>query len=790
MSVLRNLMAVGVSGAITLINVGPGTAVPSPIDSQDNSSNSNTTQPQEFKQNPQDSYPTAPIEAEANLDSFSPKATDSPEKTSDAVPLDLTLDKNPQKGQQISVSTSELPHQNPATSVSPSMESRVAAQGSLPLEILTSTFKQNPTKSQPMAASSHRLIENFSTPKSSGVSESPTPVFKQNPTKTPEQSVSPSTASTVAPTTSEQPTVTQPSATSTSNTTGSGDSTQTPTPSQTPNFNLPHPLSNHSLSAESNTPLQVETALPNASTQAATLTSPLLPSSDRGKQSQPTQLAQVSTPALTVPDLTPPTTPFPPPTPNGTLQTNPPAILFPSPNPLYRPTLPDQVNIEETVPVTLQQAIDLAIRNNENVSIAQLQVEQNLAALRETQADLYPSLIFRSSFGRTVSALQDLQVRARNRAIRVQRFNNPEQADQLPFQTFYGSFSFDNSLQLQYDLGINGLRGSRIRASEEQLRIFELRLETAIEEVRFDVARAYYNLQEADAAVEIQAAAVRNSQKSLEDAEALERAGVGTRFEVLQARVTLANAQQDLTNSRRNQLQSRRELAAILNIDENSNLLAADPIALAGAWDLTLEDTIVQAYNNRAELEEQLAERDRAQQLRRAALAATRPNVTLAASYNVLGFINDDPSYTANQGWADGYEAQVQFSWNFFDGGAAKAQARQRELDIGIADERFDQLLNQIRLDVERSYYDLQANFDNIQTASLGVEEATEALRLARLRFQAGVGTQLEVINQETDLTRAQNRLLNAIIGYNRALSSLQRAVSNLPGNILSDYPL
>jgi outer membrane protein TolC len=72
----------------------------------------------------------------------------------------------------------------------------------------------------------------------------------------------------------------------------------------------------------------------------------------------------------------------------------------------------------------------------------------------------------------------------------------------------------------------------------------------------------------------------------------------------------------------------------------------------------------------------------------------------------------------------------------------------------------------------------------------LGVEEATEALRLARLRFQAGVGTQLEVINQETDLTRAQNRLLNAIIGYNRALSALQRAVSNLPGNILSDYPL
>jgi outer membrane protein TolC len=724
MSVLRNLMAVGVSGAITLINVGPGTAVPSPIESQDKLPDSNTTQPQGFKQNPIKSQYPAPAQVEASLESF------------------------------------------------------------LPAEILTSTFKQNPTKSQPGASSpGRRIIDNLlmtqeSVTESPIPSDLPAPVFKQNPTKTAQQSAPITTASTgVGATPTIIPAASNPT---------TADPTPQPTTRVNPVFNLPHPLGNHGLSSQNNNPQGIEVALPNPSTQAATLTD----TGNRVRQSQPTQLAQVSRPALTVPDLTPPTTPFPPPTPNGTLQTNPPRILLPSSNPLYRPTLPEQVNIEETVPVTLQQAIDLAIRNNENVSIAKLQVEQSLATVRENQANLYPSLVFRSAFSRNVSAAEDLQIRAQNRAIRVARFNNVPGADEREFQTRYGTYSFDNSFQLQYDLGINGLRGARIKASEEQLRIQELRLETALEEVRFNVARAYYNLQEADAAVEIQAAAVRNSQKSLEDAEALERAGVGTRFEVLQARVTLANNQQDLTNSQRSQFQTRRELAAILNIDENTNLLAADPIGLAGAWDLTLEETIVQAYQNRAELEEQLAERDRAQQLRRAALAATRPNVTVGATYNVLGRISDNPDYQAVRGWADGYDAQVQLSWNFFDGGAAKAQARQRELDIGIADERFNQLLNQIRLDAERAYYDLQANFDNIQTSSLGVEEATEALRLARLRFQAGVGTQLEVINQETDLTRAQNRLLNAIIGYNRALSALQRAVSNLPGNILSDYPL
>jgi outer membrane protein TolC len=83
----------------------------------------------------------------------------------------------------------------------------------------------------------------------------------------------------------------------------------------------------------------------------------------------------------------------------------------------------------------------------------------------------------------------------------------------------------------------------------------------------------------------------------------------------------------------------------------------------------------------------------------------------------------------------------------------------------------------------------LNANKQNIQTAAFALERARESLRLARLRFQAGVGTQLEVINQQTELTRARGNLLRAILDYNRALAALQRAISNLPNNNLSDLP-
>jgi OMF family outer membrane factor len=73
----------------------------------------------------------------------------------------------------------------------------------------------------------------------------------------------------------------------------------------------------------------------------------------------------------------------------------------------------------------------------------------------------------------------------------------------------------------------------------------------------------------------------------------------------------------------------------------------------------------------------------------------------------------------------------------------------------------------------------LQSNLENVQTANTAVEQSREALRLARLRFQAGVGTQTEVIDAENDLTRAEGQRVQAILNYNRALASLQRAITS-----------
>lgn len=435
-------------------------------------------------------------------------------------------------------------------------------------------------------------------------------------------------------------------------------------------------------------------------------------------------------------------------------------------NPLLFPTRPEEVRQKGTQPITLEQAVELAQRNNTQLQIALLELERAKAALREAQAALFPTVDLSAGITRQQSAQSQLSSEIRQ-----------QQEEGLPPElrsqsTDEPSTFFSGQAQLIYNIYTSGRRSANIGAAEEQLRLQELNVANQSEEIRLNVAQNYYNLQEADENVRIRQSAVRNAEVTLRDAQALERAGVGTQFDVLRAQVTLANAQQQLSQALSQQRIARSQLATTLNIPDALSVNAADPVRLAGLWNLPLEDTIVLAYQNRPELQQQLAQRNLSEQRRRLALADLGPQISLVASYNLLDQFDDSISVT------DGYSLGVQATLNLYDGGAARARADQQRANIRIAETQFNDTRNQIRFQVEQAYSELRANLDRVNTANIALEQARESLRLARLRFQAGVGTQTDVIAAEDDLTEAEGNVVSAILSYNRALASLQRSVT------------
>lgn len=95
---------------------------------------------------------------------------------------------------------------------------------------------------------------------------------------------------------------------------------------------------------------------------------------------------------------------------------------------------------------------------------------------------------------------------------------------------------------------------------------------------------------------------------------------------------------------------------------------------------------------------------------------------------------------------------------------------------MAIAEQQYSETANNIRLEVERAYYQLQPQLRNIETATQSIKRAEEALKAAEIRFDLGVNTQTEVLDARNRLVRAQNNLINAIITYNRSFAQLQRA--------------
>lgn len=447
-----------------------------------------------------------------------------------------------------------------------------------------------------------------------------------------------------------------------------------------------------------------------------------------------------------------------------------PTYLDPSPNPLQTPTQPSEVQIVGTQPLTLRQALELAQRNSQALQTAQQQLNRTRAALRQAEAANFPTANIGAGF----------QVQGDDRG---QTQINPSTGLPISNGGFNVNPVLSGTAQLSYDIFTSGRRSATISAAQQQVRSQELQLETTAEDLRLNVTIDYYGVQDADEQVRIAQSALEQSLRSLQDTQAQERAGIGTRFDVLQSQVQVANDQQQLTQQLSQQRVARRQLIQRLNLSEVVDISAAEPVAVADLWNLSLEDSIVLAYRNRAELEQQLVQRQIGDFQRRAARAQLGPQVAATATYNTQNNLD------AGQGFTNSFTLGAQVNLQLFDGGASRAAAQQQEANIAAAESQFADSRSQVRFQVEQAFYNLRANFDNIQTASLAQEQAAESLRLARLRFQAGVGIQSDVLRAQTELTRAEVNRVGAILGYNRSLAQLQRAVSNFPDGNLADTP-
>ncbi|MEM9948230.1 MAG: TolC family protein [Cyanobacteria bacterium P01_D01_bin.36] len=428
-----------------------------------------------------------------------------------------------------------------------------------------------------------------------------------------------------------------------------------------------------------------------------------------------------------------------------------PDTLFADPNPLSFPTQEEEVDVGQNPVVTLEQAIALAYQNNQALQASLLSLEQAEAGLEAARAARRPTV----GIGANLTNTQ-----------------NDSTTTNDGSSTILGG-----TVEVEYDVLTGGSRDANIRTAALQQEVSALAVEAQQEQIRLATATAYYDLQDTGEQIRINQSFLDEAARNLRDAQLRQDVGVGTKFDTLRAEVQFANARQSLIQAQGNQRIARRDISRLLNLPPTSGLNTT-PVEVEETWPLTLEESILQAFQNRAELEQQLLQADISEQQRRLALSAIRPQVSIFANYSPQ-FALDRTSEFQDE-FQDSVSFGARFNWNLYDGGSARAQARQQELAGAIAEEQFSETLDDVRFEVEQAYFNLETNQENILTSQVAVAQAEEALSLANLRLQAGVGTQLDVLTAQSELTEAQGNNVAAILGYNRALVAIERAISNV----------
>ncbi|QQE67629.1 hypothetical protein GFS31_43420 (plasmid) [Leptolyngbya sp. BL0902] len=479
---------------------------------------------------------------------------------------------------------------------------------------------------------------------------------------------------------------------------------------------------------------------------------------------------------------------------------------LPGPTPEIGPGLVESRTVQS---LTLEEAVALAEQNSRLLQNARLRVEVLKAIQREAASTLAPRVVLGANLTYERSPAGELLDRQINNALNDLRNSIDDRITALVPPQFLplaereigllnsfadraltniinraglgglgrsGNLPLSATAAVVYDPDIWGARAAVVQAAELEVQAGELEVARQREDLRLLITAEYYNLQEADALVRIAETALDNALAVLADAQALQRAGVGSRLDVQRAQVLVANIQQGRELAQTFQANSRRRMVQRMGLPMTVTVTAADPVAVAGAWDLSLDDSIMAALQHRQELDELQIQQAVNQRQERLVQAGNRPQLNFFASYSVLNVLNAP----FNPGFVDGYAVGGTLLWELYDGGATRARVDRTRLNREILANQLAEVESEIGLQVEVVYNDLQANAANIDTATVNVSEAQEVLRRSRLGFNAGVVTQLEVTTAQTNLTEAETNLVRSILNYNRALAALQRAV-NLP---------
>jgi outer membrane protein len=405
--------------------------------------------------------------------------------------------------------------------------------------------------------------------------------------------------------------------------------------------------------------------------------------------------------------------------------------------------------------LTLDQSVALALKQNPTAQIAIITAAQSVQDKNVVRADLLPQA--------------NLSVTDSVERINLQAFLGakipgfPQHAG--PFQVFSAGPTFSAPV---FDLTLF----RRYQAARETANASKSDSLSTREQVILLVVSQYIGTLRAVANVQASQSRVELAQALYDQAADVQKEGVGTGIDTLRANVELQNEKQRLLEAQADRDTSLFGLSRLLNLDPRQVIELADSLSFFETPQPEVVASIDSALAERQEwkaLQEQLKS---AGFQKKASSESRLPRLDFNGNWAYLGGSSTTGIPTYN------YEAAVTVP--LFTGGRIHAEVVRADLEIQRLQQQEDDLRNQIALEVKTALLNLDSARSQVTVANLGMQLSKEEVDQARDRFRAGVANNIEVIQAQDSLARANDNQIAALYRFNQARADYARSIGQM----------
>jgi outer membrane protein len=416
--------------------------------------------------------------------------------------------------------------------------------------------------------------------------------------------------------------------------------------------------------------------------------------------------------------------------------------------------------------LTLDQAIDMALRSNPGLKAADAQVEAADAGVLRSASGFLPKVTVSETWSRTDSPLMALGTKLNQEIVTPADFDPAVMNHPDPISNYNTRLAVMQPVWNGGKEYVGRKQATLARDASIQDR------ERARQETVFNVIKAYYGILLAKEYYKVAVQSLETTSATVKLAEARYKAGAVLQSDLLRATVQLAEVQEMATRSQNSVKLAIAALNFAMGVPQGTEY---DIIGALSTQDMNtgMDAMLEEAASKRPDLMSMELNR------RNTEKSVTMARSDYLPSLNLMGQMDWNSDKVAGDE-AKSWAVMAVLQWNLFDGLVTRSKVKEALATSSRMRSLEEQTRSAVQLQVRQAYYNLTASLDRIAATSSSVQEAEEGLRIVQKRYEVGMTTFVDVLGAENSLIRARTNVLQALYDNNIAQAELKLAVGTL----------